>query len=66
MTRIEKLETTVSNLYAQVQTMESEIFLLRTELEELNDERKLHADKRRHTEALPSSEPGDAMQADGL
>ena len=43
--RIENLENTVANLYAQVQTMESEIFLLRTELTELKEEKEENDDR---------------------
>jgi len=35
VSRLEKLEVTVANLYAQVQSMDSQIFLLETELAEL-------------------------------
>ena len=34
-TRLDKLEDTVANLYAQFQSMDSQIFLLETELAEL-------------------------------
>lgn len=35
--RIEKLEETLANLYTQVQSMDSEILLLQTEIKELKD-----------------------------
>ena len=63
---VSELENTVSNLYGQVQTQESEIFLLQTELEEVKEDAGLCINKRGHTEALPPPEPGDAVSPASL
>ena len=67
--RIENLERTVSNLYAQVQSMDTEIFLLQTELAEIKDEDADGLRPEQHTgdsKTLPSSQPSNDGPSDGM